>query len=719
MRPWRVATAAAAGGHRGDAGEHAPTRLPTAQRLLLAAVLLLLAGAWTPLDRAGLWPLHDAAFDAFQRLHPRTPDPSWQVRAVVIDERSLERHGQWPWPRTRLARLIEAVFAAGAVAVALDMVMPEADRLSPDRLVDMHPAVDPALAARLRELPGNDELLAATLALSGGVVVGRAGVRDLPRRSAALRHTPWVLQGGEAPAGLMHFGHILANVAPLEDAAAGRGLLNAVPDADGVVRRVPVVAVAGGELQPSMPLELLRVAFGEGYYTVHVGEAGVVAVSLGEHRMPLDADGGLTLHFSPGLEQRRLSAAALLDNEVAPGTLANAVAIIGVTGLGLADVPPTPVQGRMDGVEIQAQVAESLLGGSRLVRPSWAPFAETAALLAAGFALLLLSRGATAWSVPAGLLVLLAPPALAFGAFLQRGLLLDPAYAVLAAMLTWALAAALRRGVAERRRRALGAALEAERLQRARLDGELGAARDIQTAMLDAPANDERERPAGLDWHALVVPAREVGGDLYQVMTLADGRLFFIVGDVSGKGAAAALFMALTRALVGSAARRVAGGAGDILAAAQADLDRENPMALFVTAVCGVLDGASGELELVIAGHDAPLAVDTAGEVRELGGTGGPPLGVLEGFEYRSEPHRLAPGETLLLYTDGVTEAQDPAGRLFGHERLCELMRSLGGLPAAAVADRVRDGVLDFAAGAEPADDMTVLVIVRAPEAPA
>ena len=92
---------------------------------------------------------------------------------------------------------------------------------------------------------------------------------------------------------------------------------------------------------------------------------------------------------------------------------------------------------------------------------------------------------------------------------------------------------------------------------------------------------------------------------------------------------------------------------------------------------------------------------------------------MLEGFDYETERHRLAAGETLLLYTDGVTEACDPSGRLFGHVRLRELTRSAGTLSAAAMAARVRDGVLDFAAGAEPADDLTVLVISRAAETPA
>ena len=687
--------------------------------LLLA---LLLSGAL--LEGVGGWPGRQPAFDLMQHLHPREPDPAFPVRIVVIDENSLARYGQWPWPRTLLAELLREVFALGPLAVGLDLLLAEPDRLSPAVLAGSHPGLDETLRRALSALPLNDRVLADAIA-GRPLVVGRAGsavpastldeqgevVAGLPPR------TPYVVQGAESVSGLPDFDHLLTNVSVIDAAAAGHGMLNSVPSDDGVVRRVPVLSLQDGNVSPNLGLEVLRVALGERYFTVHAAEGGGVAgASVGESFLRTDADGGLTISFSRDMPGRRISAVDVLEHELAPQALASTVVLVGVTALGTTDAPPTPVQGRMDGVEIQAQVIENLLAGNALERPEWAPRVELLALALAGVAVLLLGRLRPSIGLPVSLLLLLSMPVCAYAAFATRGWLLDPGHALVGGMVLVSAQVVRRLAHSERRRRALAAELEQERLALARADGELGAAREIQEAMLAASGMDARAR-TGVDWHGLVLPARQVGGDLFDVLALEQRRLFFLVGDVSGKGAPAALFMALAKALVESAARRESASLERIVGAATANLEHANPMMLFMTAVCGVLDGATGELEMVIAGHETPLVVSREGKVRELSGDGGPPFGALEGFDYPVERHRLVAGNRLVMVTDGVTEACDPRGELYGRARLERFLAGCGagggGEVSAAreLAERLRDDVQAFADGAEPSDDLTVLVL--------
>ena len=212
---------------------------------------------------------------------------------------------------------------------------------------------------------------------------------------------------------------------------------------------------------------------------------------------------------------------------------------------------------------------------------------------------------------------------------------------------------------------------------------------------------------------AVSEPARTVGGDLYDFFLLDDGRLFFLVGDVAGKGPEASLFMAISKALCKSAALRAQGTVGDMLSAANTEIARDNPATMFVTVFAGVLDVETGALEFCCAGHEPPWVVAADGSAQRLEGEGGPPLCLLDEFDYPTDRTELAPGDMLVVVTDGVTEAADMSGALFGVERTDAAMASLAGAEDAATAlDRLVAPVDAFAAGAEPSDDLTALALI-------
>jgi serine phosphatase RsbU (regulator of sigma subunit) len=261
-------------------------------------------------------------------------------------------------------------------------------------------------------------------------------------------------------------------------------------------------------------------------------------------------------------------------------------------------------------------------------------------------------------------------------------------------------------------RRLLRQRLQQEREGKARLAGELDAARRIQMGILPRAADafpGERRFAVSAD----LEPAREVGGDLYDFFMLDADRLFFLIGDVSGKGLPASMFMAVSKALCKSiSARHPASVAGTLREAAR-DIGHENPEQFFVTLIAGILDARSGELRLANAGHDAPYRI-RRGQVARIEAAGGPPLCTVDDFPYEETVCRLEPGDVLCMITDGITEAMNARGELYGTARLGALIERLAVEPALApqhAVAAIREEVTRFCEGAEPADDLTILAI--------
>jgi adenylate cyclase len=350
---------------------------------------ILLVGFLVLLGERYWEPVRNFVFDTYQRAFPRRVD-RFPVVIVDIDETSVATLGQWPWPRTRLARLLEATHQLGVLAVGLDMIMPEVDQLSPSVFIAERPDISPGLQRELAVLPANDTILAEVLRRTPSVV-GRAGTPESKPRSVRVDHQTPVRIHGETP--LMsvpnYAGH-LTNIPQIEGAASGRGYLNTEPDKDGVVRLVPLLVAVHGEFAPTLGLELLRVAVGEPLYSVHADRHGVRGVQLGDTFIPTDPDGRRRLHFSKTYVGRRISALDILHGRAPANALQNQVAIIGVTALGLAEVVTTPMAAHMDGVEVQAQMLENLLSGTRLVRPSLTLWWEVLAFVVSAMVLLTL-----------------------------------------------------------------------------------------------------------------------------------------------------------------------------------------------------------------------------------------------------------------------------------------------------------------------------------------
>jgi adenylate cyclase len=352
---------------------------------LLCLVLLIGFAALRAADPAPVEEIRVRTFDFFQRIDPRhkTERP---VTIVDIDDKSLEKFGQWPWPRTRIADLITELTRLGAVVIAFDAVFPEPDRLNPADAADTFRNLDEDTRAKLRALPSNDEVFAEAIRKSR-VVLGESGAaEELAALDKTLPVTGLAMLGtGEEPQRFMfQFPGLLRNTKVLEHAAAGRGLFTIKPERDGIVRRVPMIMLAQGQTMPSLSFEILRVASGSGTILIRSEKTGIKSLGIKGFQLPTDGNGQLWVHYARQDPSLYVPVTNVLEKTVAPEMIAGKLVLIGTSAVGLNDIKTTPVSQTMPGVEIHAQILESALTGDVISQPIYGIAVEFATALLFG-----------------------------------------------------------------------------------------------------------------------------------------------------------------------------------------------------------------------------------------------------------------------------------------------------------------------------------------------
>ena len=358
-------------------------------RMLCVALLIAMLGIRVA-DPIPLEELRVRVFDGYQFLKPRqiTQRP---VVIIDIDEKSLAKLGQWPWPRTRVADLVKRLTDLGAAAIAFDIVFAEPDRLSPALVAESYRDLDDESRAKLRSLPSNDKIFADVLKQSP-VVLGESGLPNFVKQpDLNLPLTGLATLGGDPKPFLLSFPGLLRNVPILEEAAPGRGLFTIRTERDGIVRRVPMIMQAQGDLMPSLSFEMLRIVTKSDTILVKSDEAGVRSVAVPGFEIPTDRNGQLWVHFAKHDAARYVSAADVLDGVVGPDKISRKLILIGTSAVGLLDVKTTPLDPVMPGVEVHAQVLESALTRSVLSQPNYAIGAELLTAILFGLAIIILA----------------------------------------------------------------------------------------------------------------------------------------------------------------------------------------------------------------------------------------------------------------------------------------------------------------------------------------
>ena len=422
--------------------------------LLPLLVLFLAVGARLAapqlLDRLSLF-----AFDFYQREAPRVA-PDLPIRIVNIDDRSLHEIGQWPWPRTTVARLIDILRADGAAVIGLDIVFAEPDRTAPKMLLPLlvnggvasAPATD--LLSRMRDPDENLAQSVKQAPVVTGFILTNAHANRPPATKAGFAFV------GDRP--LEHvpdYTAAIANLPEIETAAAGNGFVNQSLDWDHVVRRVPLVLRLNGKPVASLAAEVLRVAAGAHTYVgraagahneANFGEStGLTALRIGQLTVPTDEAGRVWVHYSQVPPSLYVSAADVLAGKVDQAQIQDNIILIGTSAEGVInDQQATPLAPDVPGVEIHAQLIGEILQGSYLIRPDWAIGAEILFTVLIGALLVhVLPRVGALGSAGLGSVAVAAALGASWLAFRHWGLLIDPVYPIVVLILVYTLATLL------------------------------------------------------------------------------------------------------------------------------------------------------------------------------------------------------------------------------------------------------------------------------------
>lgn len=667
--------------------------LPAIAAAVMSAALLGLIG----FDRYS-----SPLFDFWQRLAPRSLEKT-DVRIVWIDDASIKTIGPWPWPRYIMARLTETLVQSEPKVIGYDIIFPDPDRNTPEAFASLYPELPPATAAAIRTLPSMDNLFSKVLGQSQ-VVLARVGL-DTEQSESEQNLLVEAQFARPLPAGTQSWGRVLGNLPILDDVALGHGLINGTFDRDGVIRRVPLAAKVGGVDMTGFALEIARIARGVEVIDPVAGVGGGLGGLWFDRKLlPVASDGTARLRFGRLPERANISAADLITGTVSSKIAAGKIVIVGLNAAGTSDVVGSPINPQSYGTEVQANAVDAILNNALIARPIWAWAVELLfAVLIMVLALVVSPRLRGGQVAVIAIMTTIAIFMISALAYYRYGVMIDatgPLTVGLAACATmiFLLFANARRTLFE------------ERLVSARASGELNAARDIQLGMLP-----EREGLSAFDTHvdldALIEPARSIGGDFYDVIRLDEHRLCFLIGDVTGKGVPAALFMALSKALSKSVMLREADDLGAAVTRLNSEIARDNSEDMFVTMLFGVLDTRDGRLDLCNAGHENPYRIDTAGKVSLINIDGGPPLCVASDFPYEVETLMLGYGESIVIVSDGITEAQSPDGDFFGHDRLAAVLSDWqASSEVSGASNALLREVRAFENGAEATDDLTVLV---------
>ena len=637
-------------------------------------------------------------FDRWQAISPRDLSGT-DVKVVLIDSESIADVGAWPWPRYYMARLTEEIARRGATAIGYDILFSEPDRVRPDLFAALYPELSATTAAEISALEPMDKEFGRVIG-TAPVILARAGADA--ESGGAVSLPVDVAITGPLPRATPSWPVAISAIPELDDVALGHGLANASPDSDGVIRSVPLVMRIGRQPMPGLALELARTRLN--VEEIHTDPS---AITLAGRRIPVSDQAGMLLHFGTFPAAKIVTAADVLKTGFPERAFAGKIVLVGLSAEGTSDIVATPSSSETFGVLVQAQAVDTLLRGGWLERPWWAAGGEWAV----GLALALAALGAAFANRLAriGLAIAFAGTVIgAWFAFDGMSLLIDPVRPLL---LGSGAVAGLVLGSfvdSRRERERLRDMLVQERIVAAQAEGELLTARAIQLSMVP-PRATLAAIDLRINCDALLEPARSVGGDFYDLVRIDEDHVGFVMADVTGKGVPAALFMAMAKALTQSTLSRES----DDLAAAAGAINRElivgNDEAMSVTMLLGVLDLRCGAVRIVSAGHEHPICVTPDKMAKSCPIDGGPPFGITD-YAYPVETLALEVGDALILLTDGITEAQNGASALYGHDRVLD-SGALSQADATQICEAIRDDVRLFEDGTEATDDLTVMVI--------
>lgn len=581
------------------------------------------------------------------------------IAIIRIDDDSIKKLGGWPFLRNYHALLVKVLAANGAKTVVFDVFFSE-------------------------DKPGDDEFAKA---IKNAGIVYLPYIFDLEKK----------VTGGN---GVHVVGFAAGLIDILKKAAKGTGFINIEPDVDGKIRRITPFISYEDRLYPN--LTVLAAINDLGY---RFDEATIIPgkkIILDKEKfIPLDENSAIMVNYPAkwGKGFKHYSYVEVLQSYLAEVTgrstqidlneFKGKVCFVGLTASSARDTRPSPLETFYPGVGVNASVYNSIVQDKFIQRLNkwwnllillamWCAVAYIAGKVRKRFGLISI------------LLMMVIYAGLAMIFFWPFGIWIDVFYP-LVSLITVYVIFMFRKYVTEIRKRET-------------IEKELNIAKDIQRSFLPV----EIPSLPGMDIAAEMLTARQVGGDLYDMVRLGKDKVGVMIGDVSGKGVPAALYMARVVSIFKTFAGKTS--PGEVLKNINDYLVDESGNNLFVTLTYMIFDAKKKTVKYAIGGHPGAIMMDPAGEIKLLQTDVGMPLGLVQG-NFTENETSYEPGSVFVLYTDGVTEAMDVKEEMFGQQRMEELLKTHKGCSSKEIISLLQKAIADYAGGASQHDDITIVAI--------
>ena len=636
------------------------------------------------------------SFDLYQKVFPLKKEDS-KVVIIDIDEKSLGKFGQFPWSRSVFAKIIERVSSANPKVIGFDVFFTEKDKQSPEEIMKAYNLI-PTDVFDLQNIKGHDEIFRDALENSKSVIAVLGS--NVPSHSNYDRSSKarFLSKGGDPKKFTYSFPHSIGSLEKLEKSAKGLGSISFLDQTDGIIRSIPLIVRLNEKLFPTMGLEMLRIGENKKNLYVEMNEVGISRISSRPHKIISDPNGIIWVRYKKSQKSQYISASTVFDGKFDQSKFENKYVLIGASAQGLFDLVKTPLGGStIPGVEVHANVIENILDQSYLIRnPNTYLFELLFSIIVACVTFFFSQRIKPKYSLSIFFGSFISVVVIGFSIFLFRSELVDISYPIFVLTITF-LTGLYFRFVEENRIALANLQKEAKLLKERELAGE------VQKSLFPDISRFENFI------YATNIPARDVSGDYYDVVSVGKNEYFFTLADVSGKGVKAGMYMAKASSIFRTLSN-LSYPLEKVVFGVNNELVEAKFKGMFVTAVFGKFNVETGEVNFVNAGHESIMVFDRDKNF-EFIKSEMPPIGIIKYFTesmVKSQTINLKE-KTFVVYTDGVTEGYLKNGEELGAEGVQRIVKGIDNTTPKIIVDSIAK---ELNWGAEKLrDDITCLAL--------
>jgi len=612
----------------------------------------------------------------YQKVFPLKKNDS-DVIIIDIDEKSLSKFGQFPWNRSIFAKIIENVDSTNPKAIGFDVFFSEKDKQSPEEIIKSYNILANDVINYLINIKGHDERFRQQLENSKSVLavlgsnVSSHGSYD---RKAKAR---FLSKGGDPNQFTYNYPYSIGSLEKLEKSAKGLGSISFLDQTDGIIRSLPLIVRFNKKIYPTMGLEMVRVGENQKNLYVELDEVGVKRISVRPHKVLTDPNGILWIRYKESQKQQYISASSVFEGKFDKSRFENKFVLIGASAQGLFDLVKTPLGVTIPGVEVHANVIENILDQTYLIRnPNIYVFELLFSIILVCITFLLSQKIKPKYSLSIFFISLIIIIMIGFSFFTFRSQLIDISYPIFMLLVTF-LTGLYFRFIEENKIALENLKKEAKLLKERELAG------DVQKSLFPDISKYENFI------YARNIPARDVSGDYFDVISVGKDEYYFTLADVSGKGVKAGMYMAKASSTFRTLSN-LSYPLEKVVYLVNNEIVEAKFKGMFVTAVFGKINVKTGDVTFINAGHESIMVVDSDKNFEfiksEL-----PPIGIIKYFAesmVKSKTMNLN-DKTFVVYTDGVTEGYLKNGQELGAEGVERIVKNLNDVTPKNIVDSI------------------------------